>query len=266
MANAFFCTFPCRNAPNQHVSNPNPYRKRPHSDQSEGRSTGKQERGVAGGRTLDGAPKDPHGSTAPRLKKQSSSNADPYRNTDGQLSLFAYFKKTEPKTSFKPESSRPSPSATVTSRHFENDRKQDRHHQRERSVRPGGGGHGGGGAGTVKQDDLSGYGKVESGREYHRAGHESATRTSHTTTGRDYKRSPFPRYPSINFFSLFYSDEVRNPCTSTNAAKLRCIIHYFDRILQQSTHLPFISCLFLRLYINAFNAFTYQLTCPDASW
>ncbi|KAK3812526.1 MAG: hypothetical protein JOS17DRAFT_762503 [Linnemannia elongata] len=232
LANAFFCTFPCRNAPNQHFSNPNPYRKRPHSDQSEGRNTGKQEGGVGRGRTLDSTPKDPHGSTTPRLKKQSSSNTDPYRNTDGQLSLFAYFKKTEPKTSFKPESSRISPQATVTSRHFENDKKQGRHHQREHPVRPGGGGHEGGGSGTVKQDDLSGHGKVKSGREYHRTGHESSTQKSHTTGG-DYNRSSFPRYPSINFSSLFYSDESRNPCTSTNAAKLRCIIHYFDRILHQ---------------------------------
>lgn len=227
LANAFFCTFPCRNAPNQHFSNADPYRKRPHSDQSESRVTGKQQGGAKGGRTLDSAPKDSHESTAPRFKKQSSSNTDPYRNTDGQLSLFAYFKKTEPKTSFKPESSRTSPPPTVTSRHFDKD-KQGGHYQGEHSVHPGGGG-----VGTVKQEDRSGHVKVESGRESHSAGHESATRKSHTTTGRDYKRSPFPRYPSINFSSLFYSDEFRSPCTSTNAAKLRCIIHYFDRILQQ---------------------------------
>ncbi|KAG9063801.1 hypothetical protein KI688_003913 [Linnemannia hyalina] len=195
----------------QHFSNPNPYRKRPHSDKYEGRSTGKQEGGAGGGRTLDSVPKDPHGSTAPRPKKQSSSNTDPYRNTDGQLSLFAYFKKTEPKTSFKPESSRTSPPATATSPHFDNNKKQGGHHQQERSVRPGDGRHGGGGsgAGTVKQEDLSG--QVKSGRETHSAGHESATRNSHTNAGRDYKRPPFPRYPSINFSSLFHSDEARNP-------------------------------------------------------
>ncbi|KAF9285596.1 hypothetical protein BGZ68_003739 [Mortierella alpina] len=54
--------------------------------------------------------------------------------------------------------------------------------------------------------------------------------------GRNEKSSPkesFPRYPSINFSSLFYSADDTAPCTSTNAAKLRCILHYFDRVTSQ---------------------------------
>ncbi|KAF8948509.1 hypothetical protein BGZ47_004473 [Haplosporangium gracile] len=134
LANAFFCTFPCRNAPNQHFSNPSTYRKRPRTDQSEGRSTGKRE-GGEGGRTLGSAPKDPYGAAPARLKKQSSSGTDPYRNTDGQLSLFAYFKKAEPKSSYKLESSRTSPPA-VTSRHFDNSKEKDRQIYRERASYP----------------------------------------------------------------------------------------------------------------------------------
>ncbi|KAG0295246.1 hypothetical protein BGZ96_012245 [Linnemannia gamsii] len=216
LANAFFCTFPCRNAPNQHFSNPGPPRKRPLADQSKDSGTGKREwgGGRGAGRTLDSAPKDPHGATTmPRIKKQLSSNTDPFKNTEGQLSLFAYFKKAEPKASIKSESSKSSLPA-VASRHFDNG--QDK----GREV-------------GVQRDDLSEHAKVESGRESHRTGNESATRRPPPSGGRDQKRSPFPRYPSINFSSLFYSDDVRNSCTSTNAAKLRCIIHYFDRILQQ---------------------------------
>ncbi|KFH70804.1 hypothetical protein MVEG_03652 [Podila verticillata NRRL 6337] len=42
------------------------------------------------------------------------------------------------------------------------------------------------------------------------------------------RNTTLPRYPSINFSSLFYSEE--GTCTSTNAAKLRCLLHYFDRV------------------------------------
>lgn len=249
MANAFFCTFPCRNAPNQHFSKPGLSQKRPHADQSEGRGTGKREGGGGGGRgegrTLDSAPKDPYGATTPRLKKQSSSNTDPFRNTEGQLSLFAYFKKAEPKSSFKPESSKTSLPA-VTSRHFDNGQDKGREI-------------------GVEREDLSEHVKVESGRESHRTGNESATRRPPPTGGREHKR-PFPRYPSINFSSLFYSDEIRNPCTSTNAAKLRCIIHYFDRILQQSR--SFIICyqLFLTFVVVFAPCLKCQLTCHDVFW
>ncbi|KAK3846764.1 MAG: hypothetical protein J3R72DRAFT_514669 [Linnemannia gamsii] len=230
LANAFFCTFPCRNAPNQHVTS-NHYRKRPYSGQFEDRSTGKGDRSSSNrgeGRTLDSEPNDPYGATAARHKKQHvlSSNTDPYRNTDGQLSLFAYFKKAEPKSLPKQESSKPTP-PPVTSRHFGNDR--DEHRAQERSHNPGANR----GGVAEKLEDPSGSAKIEPRREpQHNRGEEFETRRL-AGIGRDKQKPSFPRYPSINFSSLFYSDDIHNPCTSTNAAKLRCIIHYFDRILQR---------------------------------
>ncbi|KAG0203754.1 hypothetical protein BGX28_004070 [Mortierella sp. GBA30] len=44
-----------------------------------------------------------------------------------------------------------------------------------------------------------------------------------------------PKMPSINFISMFWSEESRTPCTTTLAAKLRCILHYFDRV---TTEMP----------------------------
>ncbi|KAF9905301.1 hypothetical protein EC991_001849 [Linnemannia zychae] len=44
-----------------------------------------------------------------------------------------------------------------------------------------------------------------------------------------------PKMPSINFISLFWTEESRTPCTTTQAAKLRCILHYFDRV---TTEMP----------------------------
>ncbi|KAF8947238.1 hypothetical protein BGZ47_009867 [Haplosporangium gracile] len=44
-----------------------------------------------------------------------------------------------------------------------------------------------------------------------------------------------PKMPSINFISLFWTEESRTPCTPAQAAKLRCILHYFDRV---TTEMP----------------------------
>ncbi|KAF9927700.1 hypothetical protein FBU30_002964 [Linnemannia zychae] len=44
-----------------------------------------------------------------------------------------------------------------------------------------------------------------------------------------------PKLPSINFINLFWAEETRTPCTPTQAAKLRCILHYFDRV---TTEMP----------------------------
>ncbi|KAF8970756.1 hypothetical protein BGZ46_010400, partial [Entomortierella lignicola] len=49
------------------------------------------------------------------------------------------------------------------------------------------------------------------------------------------EQEPFPYYPTINFWTLFGSENRENPCTPPNAAKLRCIIHYFDRV---TTEMP----------------------------
>ncbi|KAF9125801.1 hypothetical protein BGW39_007142 [Mortierella sp. 14UC] len=139
--------------------------------------------------------------------------------------------QAEPRSVHQPETSRPSPPAT-TIRHFDKDR--DRYRGGERSANSDTGSRGGSGGGvTMKLEDLSGHVKIEAGREPHNSrGNESEARRT-ATAGKERRRFSFPRYPSINFSSLFYSDETQNPCTSTNATKLRCIIHYFDRVLQQ---------------------------------
>ncbi|KAF9958978.1 hypothetical protein BGZ72_010510 [Mortierella alpina] len=49
------------------------------------------------------------------------------------------------------------------------------------------------------------------------------------------ERDYMPKMPSINFISMFWSEESRNPCSSTQAAKLRCILHYFERV---TTEMP----------------------------
>ncbi|KAG0054671.1 hypothetical protein BGZ83_010691 [Gryganskiella cystojenkinii] len=48
----------------------------------------------------------------------------------------------------------------------------------------------------------------------------------------DKKEDRPPRLLSINFLSLFWSEDPSslNPCTVAQAAKLRCIVHYFDRV------------------------------------
>ncbi|KAF9094463.1 hypothetical protein BGX29_009487 [Mortierella sp. GBA35] len=244
LANAFFCTFPCRNAPNQYANYSNTDRKRLYSDQSDGRTSGKRDNpsanrvvgggrggGAGAGRTLEGTPRDPHGAAAARAKKQASvsSSTDPYRNTDGQLSLFAYFKKEDPKPSSRSDSSRQPAN-------------KDGH--RLGGAQSSNTGAGNGGDGAVKTEDLSGHVKEsapsrESAKETQTtwtprdSGNESTRRPTVAAAAAKDQRPSFPRYPSINFSSLFYSDDIRNPCTSTNAAKLRCILHYFDRVLQQ---------------------------------
>ncbi|CAO3565275.1 unnamed protein product [Mortierella alpina] len=44
-----------------------------------------------------------------------------------------------------------------------------------------------------------------------------------------------PKMPSINFISMFWSEDSLLPCSSSQAAKLRCILHYFDRV---TTEMP----------------------------
>ncbi|KAF9403895.1 hypothetical protein BGZ94_004470 [Podila epigama] len=40
-----------------------------------------------------------------------------------------------------------------------------------------------------------------------------------------------PKMPSINLVSMFWSEQVgKDACTDAQAAKLRCLIHYFDRV------------------------------------
>ncbi|KAG0025334.1 hypothetical protein BGZ81_007233 [Podila clonocystis] len=43
-----------------------------------------------------------------------------------------------------------------------------------------------------------------------------------------------PKMPSINLVSMFWSEQTgKNACTDAQAAKLRCLIHYFDRITSE---------------------------------
>ncbi|KAG0250174.1 hypothetical protein BG011_008594 [Mortierella polycephala] len=51
----------------------------------------------------------------------------------------------------------------------------------------------------------------------------------------DKEKGWVPKMPSINFISMFWNEENRVPCTTTQAAKLRCILHYFDRV---TTEMP----------------------------
>ncbi|GJJ67697.1 poly(ADP-ribose) glycohydrolase [Entomortierella parvispora] len=46
-----------------------------------------------------------------------------------------------------------------------------------------------------------------------------------------------PKMPSINFISLFWAEDTSSltPCSTAQAAKLRCILHYFDRV---TTEMP----------------------------
>ncbi|KAF9563394.1 hypothetical protein EC968_004872 [Mortierella alpina] len=49
------------------------------------------------------------------------------------------------------------------------------------------------------------------------------------------QRDYMPKMPSINFMTMFWSDDSLCPCTTTQAAKLRCILHYFERV---TTEMP----------------------------
>ncbi|KAG0037484.1 hypothetical protein BGZ82_002439 [Podila clonocystis] len=56
--------------------------------------------------------------------------------------------------------------------------------------------------------------------------------TTSAPTGEAHPRGP--KMPSINLVSMFWSDQMgKNACTNAQAAKLRCLIHYFDRITSE---------------------------------
>ncbi|KAF9423937.1 hypothetical protein BGZ94_008134 [Podila epigama] len=250
LANAFFCTFPCRNAPRRSRYGSEP-RKRYNSDViessprpssevsqltpqisdffpfgslSEVARNGHSDSSGVGGRTLDSAPRDIYGAGAKyarnnhdgsrkakkdhvestfntNSKPDSRARKDPFRNAQGQMSLFAYFDRPEPKRGImkEPEPARPVPKETHPS-----------------STPPT--------AATIRTDNAAP--QRDRNSRYDSRGREN-------NGGKNQRREPFPRYPSINFSSLFASDN--GTCASTNAAKLRCIIHYFDRV---TTHMP----------------------------
>ncbi|KAF9990715.1 hypothetical protein BGZ75_000101 [Mortierella antarctica] len=200
LANAFFCTFPCRNAPKLYHSNAHHSRKRPFSGAASsekgkkvtGNST--NDRRECEGRMLNEIPSDPHGTASGKDRNVRSMDA---ARKPLQTSLLNYFSRKEPITSGNGTES-PKPRDTTASN-------------------------------APVFALRTGHDGRDKDRGINREGH--ATRGGRNE--RSNRKESFPRYPSINFSSLFYSPDEAAPCTSTNAAKLRCILHYFDRVTSQ---------------------------------
>ncbi|KAF9959782.1 hypothetical protein BGZ72_008813 [Mortierella alpina] len=199
LVNAFFCTFPCRNAPKLYHGNAHHSRKRRFSGAAssekgkKGAGHSLNDRRETEGRTLNEAPSDPHG-TAPGKDKNVPS-MDPIRKPL-QTSLLNYFSRMGPVKSdsgTEPPKAREAAAANTPSYVERTDKNNDKKTTTgSREERPSGGG----------RKELN-------------------------------RKEIFPRYPSINFSTLFYGVDEAAPCTSTNAAKLRCILHYFDRVTSQ---------------------------------
>ncbi|CAO3564109.1 unnamed protein product [Mortierella alpina] len=196
LANAFFCTFPCRNAPKLYHGNTHHSRKRPFSGTTSSekgkrgtRSSSNDLREFEGG-TLKEAPSDLCGTTVGRGR--SIPSVDPVRKPL-QSSLLNYFSRKEP---FQSENKTEPPKALDISA-----------------------------ANASRTDGDTKHNSHGGNREEHATGGGRNEKPS--------RKEFFPRYPSINFSSLFYSTDKSAPCTSTNAAKLRCILHYFDRVTSQ---------------------------------
>ncbi|KAF9967990.1 hypothetical protein BGZ70_007274 [Mortierella alpina] len=196
LANAFFCTFPCRNTPKLYQGNTHHSRKRPFSgttlsekEKKGTRGSSKDRRNFEGG-MLNEAPADPYGTAS--AKGRSIPSADPV-GKPLQTSLLNYFSRKEPAKS---------------------DNKIEPPNARDTSA-----------VSAPRADDDSKHNSRAGSREGHATGGGGNEKPS--------RKESFPRYPSINFSSLFYSTDKSAPCTSTNAAKLRCILHYFDRVTSQ---------------------------------
>lgn len=65
---------------------------------------------------------------------------------------------------------------------------------------------------------------------------ELAAGVENLAVAEEKKEDHGPKMPSINFISLFWSEDPSslNPCSTAQAAKLRCILHYFDRVTTDS--------------------------------
>lgn len=212
LANAFFCTFPCRNVPNRTLPE---QKKRSYDDKSEAiRSFGSTSATTStsgafsvndrDGRTLERTPRDPYGVATKYVRGNHTNRGSTvdttrskghFKNAQGQMSLFAYFNKQEPTTA-------PDESVSPRLSLAEGNRERHQHQSASKS------------APENKRESMN-YSKDEGGEGIRRP------------------KTTLPRYPSINFSSLFYSED--GTCTSTNAAKLRCLLHYFDRVTTSST-------------------------------
>ncbi|KAF9116171.1 hypothetical protein BGX27_004511 [Mortierella sp. AM989] len=198
LANAFFNTFPSRNSAGrrQQSNSDNATSKRKLSESIGSREKGNRESGSAKhgspeGRTLNEKPKDSYGVTSRRNK----STGNPLQSSSGQMSLFAYFGRADP----KPEAS---------------------------------------GTATIAKTPQERTPKL------------TETERSKSNTQKDsihMEEEAFPYYPTINFWTLFGSNRG-NSCEPPNAAKLRCILHYFDRV---TTKMPKGTVTFHRQVLKA---------------
>ncbi|KAF9362790.1 hypothetical protein BGX34_005493 [Mortierella sp. NVP85] len=197
LAHAFFNTFPCRNTPNRGTRKRRPSEASSTSkpgtttSSSSDQSTTKR-RYPGGGQRLNQAPKDPHGTQA-KTKGQFTGE---FRNADGQMSLFAYFGKVDPKTS-----------ATAVSKGAPKEASMAPVEVRSDSGQP--------------EESRSSNVSVISGTSSNRGDSKGKS---------EQPKEPFLRYPSINFWTLFCADRSEFSWSSSNPAKIRCIIHYFDRV------------------------------------
>ncbi|KAF9586211.1 hypothetical protein BGW38_008524 [Lunasporangiospora selenospora] len=212
LANAFFCTFPCRNTlPYDGEPGSARKRRRSFSGMGEKKHETNQRSGTKGhetkgrGQMLGTKPKDPFGQN-----RNTSKPRDALRNSQGQMSLFAYFNKKEP----------------VHLRNTSDSAKNDTFKKSKEEA-----------ISLVSTQETMSLGTQSSLSHDDKTSRESSfwnsARISFSTTGssmpslpsqnsrRSKDETPFVRCPSINFSTLFASDDPVNPCTSTKAAKLR---------------------------------------------
>ncbi|KAG0287170.1 hypothetical protein BGZ98_004780, partial [Dissophora globulifera] len=178
--------------------------------------TAKRSTGSGSGSGLGSGTKTGTESKTASSNLKSNSAKDPFRNADGQLSLFAYFGKADPKSPATSALSRGENSRVVIPM---SETSKSRNRTTTANISRGGGGGGG--------DD--GYGEKKAKPTQERP-QQHEDREKHERQRQ--VEEEFSQYPSINFWSLFESDRKPSQavCIAQNAAKLRCIIHYFDRI------------------------------------
>ncbi|KAF9958634.1 hypothetical protein BGZ65_001293, partial [Modicella reniformis] len=181
IANAFFNTFPWRNTPSRGHSSSKESKKQWISESTlkSDRTKGKPSKG----QTLNEAPRDRYGNHS----KTQGQIPREFCNADGQMSLFAYFGRKDPKSSA-----------------------------------------------TTVLKETSKVPTAETGVPHKSISisSDSGSNISINNTGSkvNAEKDEYTRFPSINFWGLFCSDDTNFSYSSSNAAKLRCIIHYFDRV------------------------------------
>ncbi|KAF9173035.1 hypothetical protein BGX20_004260 [Mortierella sp. AD010] len=199
LANAFFNTFPSRNSagprrrnnPSNSTSNRRLLSTMESKESTKRQGVSARGSGAEGG-ALNRKPKDPYGVTAARNRP----TGNPLKDSSGQMSLFAYFGRVNPK---------PAPGGTATT--------------------------------ATKAEEYAP--KPTEPEKTERNKHEGPLSA---------EEEPYPHYPTINFWTLFGSEDKECPCAPSNAAKLRCILHYFDRV---TTKMPQGAVTFHRQVLKA---------------